>query len=454
MKKKEVIVEIQDFTSCGHGLGYYEGKPVEVRNSMPGDTVRVVLLRRRRGVIQTLLKEVVEPSSERVESPCSHYGWCGGCSWQHLPYQQQLDLKEKLIADLFAEWPQTHLGKIMACGTPWQYRNKMEFSFSSNKAGENFLGMIIGGSRGKVFNLRECHLTSEWFAEAVDLVREWWQASGLDAYHHDSDQGALRTLTIREGQRTGQHLVMLTVSGNPHYALNRQQLESFASLFDDNVSVFLRIQHIAKGTPTRFYEMHLKGPDHIEEELHIENQRLRLNIGPTSFFQPNTLQAEQLYQKGLELVGVEQDHIVYDLYCGTGTIGMVASQYAAQVVGIELHPESILDAKANLAKNNIDNVKLLQGDVGDILAQWRQDPAYKKPDIVVVDPPRAGLNPQALQQIIELAPKKLLYISCNPKTQVENIRSLNQEGYYLQVLQPVDQFPHTAHIENIAVLVR
>jgi 23S rRNA (uracil1939-C5)-methyltransferase len=253
-------------------------------------------------------------------------------------------------------------------------------------------------------------------------------------------------LILREGKRTQDRMVMLTVSGNPEYALKRTQINSLVdAVKGDNVSVFLRIQQTQKGSPTQFYEMHLHGPDHIREELNA----LSFKISPTSFFQPNTCAAEKLYARALELCTLHPDQLVFDLYCGTATLGMICARQVKKVIGIELNPHAVFDAKSNMEHNQIKNMEIHCGDVGKLLKE-RQ---WERPDLVILDPPRAGLDAVAIAHVIALNPKQILYVSCNPATQAENIKKFIESGYLLKEIQPVDQFPHTMHIENIALLL-
>lgn len=374
---------------------------------------------------------------------CPHAHECGGCRFQDIDYALQLEQKQAVVAQAF---PLFSVEPIIPCADPWRYRNKMEFSFSQNKAGDKFLGLILRGSRGKVFNLNECLIASPWFAKTVQSVRGWWEKTHLRAYHFHKGEGTLRTLILREGKRTGEKMAMLTVSGNPRFALTRPDINGFIeAIGDSSVSIFLRIQQCIKGSPTQFYEMHLGGKDHIKEELHINGERLSFIISPTSFFQPNTLQAEILYAKALGMI-TPSGHL-FDLYAGTATIGMILAQKAEKVTSIELNPHAVFDAKANAELNGISNLELICGDVGKVLSEINS-----VPDLVVVDPPRAGLDALALEHLKRLSPRQILYISCNPISQAANIALL--PDYHILKIQPVDQFPHTPHIENIVLLSR
>ncbi len=473
-KKKLRIadVTIDEFSKEGHGLGsivQQDGKIslVEVPFGIPGDQVKVSLLKRRKGVCQSRLLELLHPSSDRIEPRCIHFGECGGCRWQQISYEHQLQLKEQWISNCLESCmnSSTIRHAIIPCTPPWQYRNKVELTFSSDKAMNRYLGFILHASRGKVFNLQECHLISPWMNSVVHAVREWWNDSDIDAYHSHKDTGSLRTLTLRAGQRTGDKMIMLTVSGNPDYALKQNQLNRFVDCIKQAVeepgqklSIFLRIQQIAKGRRTNFYEMQLDGPDHISEIMHLPDQlqakqAYTFNISPTAFFQPNTRQAEKLYTRVLEMVQPTSADLVYDLYCGTGTLGISFAKHVKEVIGIELSPESVLDARENIKKNQLTNITIHQGDVAKILPLLLLEEG-KKPDLVIVDPPRAGLDIKAIQHLIDIKAPKIAYISCNPATQAENIRILIEAGYQVQEIQPVDQFPQTVHVENIVVLIR
>lgn len=468
---KEVPIVVDRLNHRGRGVGLYqrphfpEKSVVEIISGLPGDEVLVELGKKRRGKYVGRLKQVITPSCLRVEPRCRHVPQCGGCCLQQMDYTSQLTHKEALVQKAFS--PLLQAGSvdcqpIIPCAYPWNYRNKMEFTFSQNRAGERFLGLMIAGSKGHVLNLSECHLVSSWFLAVLQKAREWWEQSGLEAYRMN-DTGSLRTLTVREGIRTQDKMVMLTVSGNPHYPVTRRQLHAFVEAMkstlscQERLSLFLRIHQLKKGYPTQFFEMHLDGPDHLLEKLTIDTgskkTELTFKISPTSFFQPNSLQAEVLYSQALQMVSLPKRHVL-DLYAGTATLGMAIALQAEQVTAIELNPHAVFDARSNQELNHIHNLQILCGDVGQKLTELKAQEGFVPPDLVVVDPPRTGLDQLALTHIISLNVPEILYISCNPATQALNIQELCQAGYALIALRPVDQFPHTIHIENIALLRR
>ncbi len=460
-------IEITDFATDGDGLGIAQNGQgqsiaVQIPFACPGDRVLVQLRKRKINKYRSNEITWLSLSKARSTPRCVHFGKCGGCRWQHIPYQEQLQQKERLVKALL----QAHFNKetvfhpIIACDPPWHYRNKLEFSFSSDKAGKRYLGLILFNTRGHVFQLTECHLGHPWMVEALNATTKWWVDMDLEAYHPMHDTGALRTLTVRCGERTGDRMVILTVSGNADYALTKQQLQTFVAMMRQNLeegglyqlSIVLRIQQVAKKQPTQFYEMILYGKDHILEELNIDQQKIYLQVSPTAFLQPNTRQAEKLYSHILQALSCDdiENKVLFDLYCGTGTLGLCLAHRVKKVIGIELVPESVLDAKENIKHNQRENIVIYQGDVGAVLNTLQESP----PDIVLVDPPRAGLDLKAISNILALKAKTLVYVSCNPNTQAANLIPIIENGYKLKTVQPVDQFPHTLHVENIVVLTK
>lgn len=451
----QIVLPISSFTERGRGLGMAHNSAVEVIGALPGDVLTVELLSKKRAVWRASLVSREQVSADRIDCRCSHAPACGGCTWLEMGYEAQLREKQRRVEALF-RFSSTPVEPILPCQEPWGYRNKMEFSFSQNRQGERFLGLILAGTKGHVFNLTECHLTPSWMPSLLSEVRSWWHGSGLLAYHLNNT-GSLRTLTVREGRRTEEKLILLTVSGHPGYALNASHLQSFVAAVQralpggGSLSIFLRIQQIHKGAPTQFFEMLLHGKDHILEKLIvplIPPQELFFKISPTSFFQPNTAQAERLYAQALQMVSWPKKEVL-DLYAGTATLGMIAASLAEKVTAIEINPYACFDAESNKELNGLSSLNIICGDVADVLA-GRSD----RPDLVLLDPPRAGLDAPALAHLKALKASEILYISCNPKTQAANVQELLSSGYLIARIQPVDQFPQTPHIENCVLLRR
>ncbi len=439
---------------------------VEVLGGIPQDRLRVLMTHKKRGAISASIQEILAPSPMRVTPRCGHVPECGGCTFQQMDYSAQLDWKQNRLQKLFASLHDTLIAPILPCKDPYEYRNKMEFSFSQDREGTRYLGLMLKGRKRKVFNLQECHLTKSWFADVVKAVRLWWEESGLAAYHPFADTGSLRTLTVRSGMRTGSKMVMLTVSGNPQFGLKRAQLDSFVKTIEtvlQNVpgptpSVFLQVQQIAKGRPTQFYEMHLSGPAHLTEDLEIafagKAHTLNFLISPTSFFQPNPSQAEQIYAHAVRMLELDPSWEILELFSGTGTLSSVLASSGAKVLGVELNPHAVFDAEMNKEHNKLENLYFIRGDVKEIIPQegWRKH--LSKIDALVVDPPRSGIMPEVLDAMAASTAKKILYISCNPQTLERDLLYLKEKGWKCPKIQPIDQFPHTVHVEAIAILER
>lgn len=468
-KIRQTHLKIQGLNSHGHGTAFLteEGsdpRDFEVPKTLPGDEVTVSYRKKKRGYWQGEVEELTTPSPLRVPPRCAHFELCGGCRLQHLSYPEQVSWKTQQVQTLFKElfcWEEV-AHPTVPCDQPWEYRNKMEFSFSQTREGTLYLGLFM--SRGKVLQLTECHLVSSWFAPLLDKVRQWAQKESIPAYHPPSNQGSLRTLIVREGKSSGQRQVMLTISGHPDFALTQEQIQGFKKAVleecqeeEISPSLFLRIQQLQKGQPTQFFEMHLSGEETIEETLRVTgpsgtSHTLNFSISPSAFFQPNTWQAEKLYSTALQLAEVQPTDLVLDLYCGTGTLGIVLAKEVGEVIGVELSREAALDTRMNAEANGVENYQVIAGDVGHVLEKLREQPNFRPPDVVVVDPPRAGLDQKALEHLTALSPRQILYISCNPATQAENAKELLDKGYFPTHLQAVDQFPHTPHIETILIL--
>lgn len=432
----EEEIFIERFSKKGWGIGKIaSGKSVEVPHSVIGDTLAVALSgRRKKGRIQ----EVLTPSRDRIKPPCEHATICGGCIWQQMDYSAQLRYKQGWIQELFGEIPSVEIYPIEGASPPFLYRNKMEFSFGQNAGGQKYLGLMIAGASNYVFDVKRCHLVQPWFSQVLARVRAWFFQGEETAFTPRNLGGNLRTLTLREGIKTGDRLLLLTVNGPI-------QEEAFLEATQDLCpNIVLRTQRSVKNQPTTFSEKVLLGKGHLWEEMEVEGKRFRFKVSPTAFFQPNTKQAEKLY--AIALSYIDPGEFVCDLYSGTGTIACMAASKAKRVFAIEKNPDAVKDALENFTTNGIDHVDIYSEEVGDR--------AHKLPrvDTVIIDPPRAGLDPKALSFLESLSPKKILYISCNPSTQKENVLQLIQNGYILKKLHPIDQFPHTYHLETVAYL--
>lgn len=469
-KRPTFEVKIDSFSRKGNGLGIIQESEeicVEVPFTMPGDIAEVTLLQKSKDSFQAKLERIISPAPERIKAHCKHFTQCGGCRFQHLPYPLQLKQKENLVRNSFKDLidSETQFHPIIESPQPWHYRNKSDYTFSSDVAGNKFLGLVIEASKGKVFNLSECHLTNPWFVNVVKAVKEWWDHSDLEAYHLFKFTGSLRSLTIREGQRTGDRMVILTVSGDPNYQLQTHHIDNFISCVRRAVgllptaahlSIYLRIQTVGDGMPTHVYERCLYGQDLIREQmlLRLENETpipLNLQIGPSSFFHHNIFHAENLYSLVVKFAKIPAGSNIYHLYSGIGTLSLFFARHAKEVIRIELSPEIAQQAQLNAKANGFQNTKVVSGAVRYILSgEFNQNLPF--PDAILISPPRPGIDPKSLIAIGKIASPKIVYVSSNPITQANDIASLLHYGYRIETIQPADGFPMTAHVENIVVL--
>lgn len=475
-KPSPVEVRIDAFSKKGNGLGLVsklDGSQmqVEVPFTMPGDVVNVTLLRKNANSTKAKLEEIVSSSPDRILPRCAHFSECGGCRFQHVPYEMQLSQKKSLVYNCFAELldSQSVFHPIIESPQPWLYRNKSDFSFSNDSAENKYLGLIKESSKGKVFNISECHLTSPWFVTVVQAVKKWWDDIDLTAYQLYKDTGTLRSLTIREGQRTGDRMVILTVSGHPDFEVPTHHLENFVTAvrnaIDDispssYMSIYLRIQTVGSGMATSIYDRCLYGHEFIREELllNLENEPqttipITFQIGPSTFFHHNVFQAESLYSMAYKHAQIPAGSIIYQLYSGTGTLGFYFARDAQEIISIELSPESAEQARQNAKLNGFQNIRVVAGAVRHVLSdQFHQK--LPSPQAILISPPRPGIDPKSLINISKLSADKIVYVSSNPFSQAHDVADFLKNGYRIQSVQPADHFPMTAHVENVVILNR
>jgi 23S rRNA (uracil1939-C5)-methyltransferase len=446
-KDQELELTIDSLAYGGNGVARLNGFVVFVRRGLPGDTVLARVTKVKRSHAEATALEVVHAGAPRVEAPCAHYPACGGCRFQDLAYEAQLEAKARQVADALGR-----IGKLsgfeLEPATPaeslFHYRNKLEYSFTTTPAGVG-LGFHKAGRWDEVLDIDRCWLTTDLGNAIRHAVRQWARDEGLAAYDQEMQQGYLRHLVVREGRNTGQALVVLVT------APGELQEESFV----DALRPFPEVRSIhwaVNDTPaevTNLPSRLLSGEEAIEEEV----LGLRFRIRPNAFFQTNTAMCARLYELAGEYAALTGDETVYDLYCGTGTIGLSLARSALTVWGIEASEESVACAVENAELNGLANVAFFAGDVAADVDELRDRAGT--PDVVVVDPPRAGLAGKALAAVGGLGAPRLVYVSCNPTTLAGNARTLAEEfGYRLERVRPVDMFPHTPHVESVALFVR
>jgi 23S rRNA (uracil1939-C5)-methyltransferase len=437
----ELELTIDSLAFGGAGVARLDGYVVFVSDAVPGDRVRAVVGKSKRAYAEARAVEIVEPSPERIPAVADH----PGAPWQVLPYERQLEVKHAQVADALQRLGKLEgfeLEPIVPAVEQWRYRNKLEYSFGTDGDGRLVCGFHAPGRWDQILDVRDCLLASEAGNAARERIVEWCRSQGLMAYDHRSGEGLLRNLVVREGRRTGQLQARLITSPGE---LDREALAAAAQPLAG--LLWTQVDSVAETTTGGSTEL-LAGADRLEEEI----GGLRLHISPEAFFQTNTEMAERLYGLAIENARLGGFERVYDLYCGIGTIGLLIAPRVAELWGLEIVPEAIVDAVANGQRNEIDNARFFAGDVRLALRELVDEAG--RPDVVVVDPPRAGLSAKIVRRIVEAGPSRIVYVSCNPTTLAPNAAQLVEAGYELKRVRPVDMFPQTPHIECVAVLDR
>lgn len=437
----------------------------------PGDVVDIQLDKKKHSFAEAHIVNLVSPSDMRATPRCRHYGLCGGCKWQHIPYSEQLNQKRQQVIDALTRIGKLDLPEINpTLGNPdniWYYRNKMEYTFSNKKwrtweeikAGKEFedssdaLGFHIPGAFDKVLHIDECLLQEEFGNTLRNFIYDYAHQHDLSFYDIRNNSGLLRTLMIRTAS-TGEKMVVVTFGEEDMdniLPLMRELKEKFPEITSLQYCINLKLNDSIADQEIIPYS----GKEYIEEEM----EGLRFRVNAKSFYQTNSLQAYELYKVARKMAGLAPEDtdgiskpLVYDLYTGTGTIANFVARQAQQVVGIEYVDVAIQDAKLNSKVNGIDNTLFYAGDMKDVLTAEFID-KHGHPDVMIVDPPRAGMHEDVVKVILGAAPKRIVYVSCNPATQARDLMMLS-EAYTVTEVQPVDMFPHTHHVENVVRLDR
>ena len=436
----ELELGVDDFAFGGAGVARLDGYVVFVRGAVPGDRVVARITRSKRDYAEAVLVDVVEPSAERIAPVAPH----PGTAWGVLPYERQLEEKQRQVREAlerYGGFDAPPVADIVPAAQTWRYRNKLEYSFGENEEDELVLGFHKPGRWNEIEDMTEDVLASEEIDALRDAAREWARAEGLSAWDRRSGAGFLRNLVVREGRRSGQLQARVVTSEGDFRA------ESFAAALGADSVLWTQTGGVAE-TTREGKTVLLQGDEWIEETL----SGLRFRISHEAFFQTNTEMAERLYAEAAEAAGLTGSERVYDLFCGIGTIGLSMASGARELWGVEIVEQAIVDAGRNAALNGIGNAHFVAGDVRAELRPLVERAG--KPDVVLVDPPRAGLSQKVVRRILETEPKKIVYVSCNPTTLAPNARQLAEAGYTLERVTPVDMFPQTPHIEAVARLTR
>ncbi len=464
-KRKKPFYEklrIEDIGAEGKAIARIDDMVIFTKLAIPGDVVDIQITKKRKKYQEGRVTKIHEYSQDRVEAFCKHFGSCGGCKWQYLPYQKQLHYKQKQVADQLKRIGKLELPEIspiLGSDKDTFYRNKLEFTFSNKKwltqeeiaSGKSFgdsdsLGFHAPGMFDKIVHIDKCWLQSEPSNRIRNFIYRYALKNNLDFFDIREKTGFLRTLIIRTST-LGETMVVMTFFRNEEKEIMKL-LEAVKNEFPECTSLLYVINSKGNDTITDQQIIKYSGRDYIVEEM----EGLKFKIGPKSFYQTNSEQACRLYDVTRKFAELKGSEIVYDLYTGTGTIANFLARSALKVIGIEYVPEAISDAKTNAQMNQIGNAHFFAGDIKEVL-----NPSFVaqngKPDVIVTDPPRAGMHQNVLETIIELLPARIVYVSCNPATQARDISVLGQH-YRMTRIQPVDMFPHTHHVENVVLLER
>lgn len=467
--KKRIIapaVPIEKMAAEGKCIGHLEdGRVVFVPYAAPGDVADLLITKKKHSHAEGLIDRLITPSPDRIEPRCPHFGLCGGCKWQHLPYRMQLEAKEQQVYDQLSRIGKVTIGDarpILGCERELGYRNKLEYTFSSSRwvteaerhalDGEVLeerrgVGFHIPGRFDKVLDITDCRLMDEPNNEIRNFIRDFCLShEGYSFFDLREQVGLMRTMMIRTAS-TGEVMLLLSFA---HEDEERRTvlLSAIREAFPEITSLLYVINPKRNDTLDGLEVKTFSGRDYIVEEM----EGLRFKVGPKSFYQTNSRQAYRLYSVVRELAALTGEEMVYDLYTGTGTIASFVSRQAGHVIGIEYVEDAIRDARENAQDNDLSNLDFYAGDMKDILTDDFVE-AHGRPDVIIADPPRAGMHPDVLRTILHAAPQRIVYVSCNPASQARDLQTL-QEEYDVAVTQPVDMFPQTHHVENVVLLAR
>lgn len=463
-KKKELPllegIEITDVAAEGNAIARVDNMVVFIPYGAPGDVADIKIDRKKHSYAEGHIDRLVTPSAIRVEPRCEHFGTCGGCRWQHLPYQFQIEAKQRQVKDALdriakIEYP--GIMPILGSNSIYGYRNKMEYTFSNKcwltfeqmRSGEEFpdrdaAGFHIPGAFDKVLDIKKCHLQDDLGNRLRLFVKKYCKDNNLPFYDLRAQHGFMRTLMIRIAS-TGEVMVVAVV-GSDDVERTEVMLNALNAEFPEITSLHYVINLKVNDSIADQNVIHFSGKPYIEEEM----EGLKFRVGPKSFYQTNSLQAYELYKVVRDFAGLTGNELVYDLYTGTGTIANFVSHSARHVIGIEYVKEAIDDAIINSQANGITNTEFYAGDMKDVLTDGFIV-EHGHPDVMIVDPPRAGMHHDVVDVILRAMPKRIVYVSCNPATQARDLQLLDTT-YKVEAVQPVDMFPHTHHVENVVRL--
>lgn len=448
-KGSEIVVRIDKTEFPSIGIGQLGDRKIYAKNCFPGQVIRGRVKKKKADYAEIKPLEVEERADYEVAAKCPHFGICGGCSSQTLTYEKQLELLSEEVKELFSNGNiSTGIYEgVVGSKSQWEYRNKMEFTFGDmEKGGELTLGMHMKNKSFGIINVDECKIVDEDFRKVIKLTVDYFRKENLPYYRVMKREGYLRHLVIRKALNTKELMVNLVTTTQIDFDLSEYVNILRNAEFTGNLVSVLHTENNSFSDAVVPEKLNvLYGTDYIVENL----LDLKFKISPFSFFQTNTKGAEELYSIVREYMGDSDNKVVFDLYCGTGTIGQIVAPKAKKVLGIELIEEAVEAAKENAVLNNLNNCEFIAGDVAVTIKNVKD-----KPDIIILDPPRSGVHPKAMEYVIKFNAKEIIYVSCNPKTLVNDLQALIDAGYKIEKTKVKDMFPNTPHVETVVKLQR
>ena len=451
---QEIKLKISDLAFGGKGISKKDDLVFFVKDAIPNQEVIAKISKIKKKYAEAYSIETLKDSTNQVNPVCEHFKWCGGCTTQQLDYQKQLYYKQKQVSDILNKIggeKNLDINTIIGCENTFFYRNKMEYTFSGipwyigdESYDDVIIGLHVPKRFDKILNINKCHINHEVFNDILEISKEVTVKEKMIPYHVRKHTGFLRFLVIRIGIHTNEVMVNLVTAGYKPKII-KPLVDAIVDGIPNIKSIVNTINNqksnIASGTSKLFY-----GDEYINEKI----GEYTFKISANSFFQTNSYQVKTLYDYIIKTADFKKSDIVYDLYCGTGTIGIYVSSFVKKVYGIEIVKDAIEDAKFNAKKNNIRNISFYDSDIKDFFTN--ENSKIDKPNTIIVDPPRPGLHPDVVKDIITLSPSKIVYVSCNPSTQARDVKIFSEDSYKISDIQPIDMFPHTPHIECIITL--
>lgn len=445
-KNKEYIVDIIDNGFEGEGIAKIDGFTIFIPNCIKGEKVRILIVKVLKSHAFGKALEIIESSEQRVESDCDTYKRCGGCDLRHIKYKETLKMKQNAVQSLVNKTLENKIEveETLGMKNPYYYRNKAQYPVGLDKKGLPIIGVFANRTH-EIIPIKECLIQNKESQKIAKFVIEFIKKNKISIYDEKTRKGLIRHIVTKVGIKTNEIMLILVING--------KEIPKEQELIKEVLKKFQNVKTIVKNTNTKNTNVimgkeniNLYGDGYINDIL----GDYEFKISPLSFYQVNPVQAEKLYNIGVEMANISKDDIVFDLYCGIGTISLFISKYAKKVYGIEIVEEAVKDAKENTKLNKVDNTEFIVGDVEKVLDDLINSEKVI-PDVIMIDPPRKGLDNKSIENILKVSPKKLVYISCNPATLVRDLAKL-EEKYGIKIIKPVDMFPFSKHVECVALL--